>query len=127
MSLIGDWAEKTKNAFGSTLKGYVENVAKPVGRGISTAVLLTDKDNPVYKDGFQLTDIKQTFDDYAGEISPGQALLGGSEVLQPFRGAGQLVFGNKLPTFAKENFDLYDEDQRKQAFETDMMGRILSG
>jgi hypothetical protein len=126
MSLIGDWAEKTKNAFGSTLKGYVENVAKPVGRGISTAVLLTDKDNPVYKDGFQLTDIKQTFDDYAGEISPGQALLGGSEILQPFRGVAQLV-DNKLPTFAKENFDLYDESQRKQAFQTEMTGRILSG
>lgn len=129
MSLIGDWSSNVAKGFGKAIDFYVKEIAKPIGRGISTAVLLTDKDNPVYKDGFQIGDVKKTFDDYAGEISPGQAFFGGSElpVAPLVRGGFNLIRGENAPTFAKKNFDLYDEEQRKQAFETEMTGKLLTG
>ena len=129
MSLISDWAVNTARGVGNALNTYYEKVSKPIGRGISTAVLLTDKDNPVYKDGFQLSDVGETYNKYAKDISPGQALFGASE-LNPISMVGRSIStltGNRGPELFKSDFDIYDAEQRKKAFSDDMTGRILSG
>jgi peptide/nickel transport system ATP-binding protein len=134
MSLISDWAINTARGVGNVLNTYYEKVSKPIGRGISTAALLTDKDNPVYKDGFQLSDVGETYNKYAKDISPGQAIFGASDI-NPLalaaRGASNIastIAGKEVgPTFAKKSFDIYDAEQRKQAFSDELTGRILSG
>jgi hypothetical protein len=78
MSLVSDWAdwvdnnviEKTKSVLGEaieyaapentrrrTVLNKIGEVQRAVGAGISTAALLTDKDNPEFQDGFQLSHI----------------------------------------------------------------------
>ena len=134
MSLISDWAVNTARGVGNALNTYYQKVSKPIGRTISTGLLLTDKDNPVYKDGFQLSDVGQTYREYAKDISPGQALLSGSAVADtlfaPAKLASktsELLGGSGGPTLFKGSFDIYDAAQRKQAFSDEMTGKILSG
>ena len=129
MSLISDWAVNTARGVGNVLNTYYEKVSKPIGRAVSTAALLTDKDNPVYKDGFQLSDVGETYNKYAKDISPGQAIFGASE-LNPISMVGRSIStltGNRGPELFKSNFDIYDAEQRKKAFYDDITGRILSG
>ena len=134
MSLLSDWVVNTARGAGNVLNKYYENISKPIGRGISTALLLTDKDNPEFKDGFQLSDVKATYNKYAKDISPGQALLGASE-LSPFNLVGRSVSniaeniaGKPVgPTMWQGSFDIYDAEQRKKAFSDEMTGKILSG
>ena len=40
-----------------TVLDKLAQVSQAVGAGISTAALLADKENPAYKDGFQISDI----------------------------------------------------------------------
>jgi len=129
MSLISDWAVNSARGVGNAFTKYYNNVARPIGRGISTAVLLTDKDNPEYKDGFQLSDIKSTYDKYSNEISPGQALFGASE-LNPVSMVGRSISnltGDRGPTVFRGDFDVYDAEQRKKAFRDEWTGWLLSG
>ena len=129
MSLISDWAVNTARGVGSLFSKYYNNVARPIGRGISTAALLTDKDNPEFKDGFQLSDIKSTYDKYSNEITPGQALIGGSVLsdvaFAPQRLASKIT--GRGPTVFQGDFDLYNADQRKKAFHDEWTGWLLSG
>lgn len=134
MSLLTDWAVNTARGVGNVLNTYYQKVSKPIGRTISTGLLLTDKDNPLYKDGFQLSDVGDTYRQYAKDISPGQALLAGSAVadtlLAPAKLASktsELLGGSGGPTLFKGSFDIYDAAQRKQAFSDEMTGKILSG
>lgn len=135
MSLLSDWIVNTARSAGNVLNKYYENISKPIGRGISTALLLTDKDNPEFKDGFQLSDIESTWDKYAKDISPGQALISGSAVgdviFAPQKLASkakQVVTGKESgPTMWQGSFDIYNAEQRKKAFSDEMAGRILSG
>lgn len=134
MSLLSDWAVNTARGVGNVFNTYYQKVSRPIGRAISTGLLLTDKDNPVYKDGFQLSDVGQTYREYAKDISPGQALLAGSAVadtlLAPAKLASktsELLGGTGGPTLFKGSFDIYDAAQRKQAFSDEMTGKILSG
>lgn len=134
MSLISDWAVNTARGVGNVLNTYYNKVSRPIGRGISTGLLLTDKDNPVYKDGFQLSDVGQTYREYAKDISPGQALISGSLVgdtlFAPAKLASktsQLLGRDAGPTMFKGSFDIYDAEQRKKAFSDEMSGKILSG
>ena len=129
MSLISDWAVNTARGVGSAFTAYYNKVSKPIGSAISTAALLTDKDNPLYKDGFQLSDVKDTYNKYGKEISPGQAIFGASE-LNPVSMVGRSIAnltGDRGPTLFKGDFDIYDAAQRKQAFSEELTGRILSG
>ena len=116
------------------------NVAQNIGAGISTAALLTDADNPYLKDGFQLTrggsiaegDIGRTFTDYGKVISPAQAIFAGSEaftfpgIRAAIRGGAQLL-GKEVPTGAKKDFNLYDEEQRRVAFDEEVAGKWTTG
>ncbi len=134
MSLISDWAVNTARGVGNLFTTYYEKVSKPIGRTISTGLLLTDKDNPVYKDGFQLSDVGETYREYAKDISPGQAFVSGSLVgdilFSPAKLAAKgtsLVGKESGPTMFKGSFDIYDADQRKQAFYDEFSGRLLTG
>lgn len=126
MSLLNDFGKSLSEGFGNFLRGYT-NVAEKIGRGVSTAGLLTDVDNPEYKDGIQLTDVEKTWEK-SKDISPGQAFIAASD-LPPFgivRDAAR-VLGDKTPTMFKKDFNIYDEQQRKQAFETEIVGKLASG
>ena len=134
MSLISDWAVNTARGVGNAFTTYYNKVSKPIGRAISTGLLLTDKDNPLYKDGFQLSDIGDTYREYAKDISPGQALTSGSAVgdilFAPIKLAAkgsQLLGADNAPTLFKGSFDVYDAAQRKQAFSDELTGRLLTG
>ena len=134
MSLISDWAVNTARGVGSLFTTYYEKISKPIGRTVSTGLLLTDKDNPVYKDGFQLSDVGETYREYAKDISPGQAFVSGSLVgdvlFSPLKLAAKgtaLVGKESGPTMFKGSFDVYDADQRKQAFYNEFSGRLLTG
>jgi hypothetical protein len=134
MSLFSDWVVNTARGVGNVFNKYYENISKPIGRGISTALLLTDKDNPEFQDGFQLSDVKATYNKYAKDISPGQALLSASE-LSPLNTIGrsvsniaETIAGKPVgPTMWQGSFDIYDAAQRKKAFSDEMTGKILSG
>jgi len=116
------------------------NVAQNIGAGISTAALMTDVDNPNYKDGFQLTrrgsfaegDIGRTFTDYGKQISPAQAIFGASEAFT-FPGiragirTGAELLGKEVPTGARKDFNIYDEDQRRVAFDEEIAGKWSTG
>ena len=134
MSLLSDWAVNTARGVGNAFTTYYNKVSRPIGRAISTGLLLTDKDNPLYKDGFQLSDIGDTYNQYAKDISPGQALTSGSAVgdilFAPMKLAAkgsQLLGRENGPTLFKGSFDVYDAAQRKQAFSDELTGRLLTG
>lgn len=126
MSLLNDFGQSLTKGFGKFLEGYT-NVAQKIGRGVSTAALLTDIDNPEYKDGIQLTDVQKTYDK-TKDITPGQAFLGASDLpfLADVRKASRIL-GDKTPTMFKKDFNIYDEQQRRQAFDTEIVGKLASG
>ena len=142
MSLVSDWAnwvdqnvvEKGKALVGETLE-YIapENtrrraalekmgeIQQKVGAGISTGLLLTDKDNPEFKDGFQLSDIAATYRGPAQKISPAQAAFGASDIA-PLNIPRRLfnvaeTLGANVPTGERKDFDIYDENQRRKSFD----------
>lgn len=116
------------------------NVAQNIGAGISTAALLTDSNNPTLQDGFQLTkggsiaegDIGRTFTDYGKVISPAQAIFGASDI-GPAPGIragirlGANLIGADVPTGAKKDFNIYDEEQRRVAFDEEIIGKWSTG
>lgn len=116
------------------------NVAQNIGAGISTAALLTDSDNPTLQDGFQLTrggsfaqgDIARTFNEYGKVISPAQAVLAGSDIgpsplIRAGIRTGAELIGADVPTGARKDFDLYNEDQRRKAFDEEIIGKWSVG
>ena len=126
MSILQDFGNALSKGFGKFLETY-DKVAKPIGRSISTGILLTDTDNPEFNDGFQLSDIKRTYK-RAEKISPGQAFVGASDL--PVQGLARAIarpFGDKAPTFLQKDFDIYNEEQRKKAFNDEIVGKIASG
>lgn len=155
MSLVSDWAnwvdqsiiEKGKAAIGGTFEYLApENtrrrevldkmgtVQRAIGSGISTGLLLTDKNNPEFQDGFQLSDIGNTYRNEAQKISPTQALFAASDLpmvglpAQVIR-AGYKLAGQeaKTPTGARADFNIYDDTQRRKAFEEEILGKWATG
>ena len=127
MSLLGDFGQSLSKGFGKALNAYT-NVASKMGRAASTGLLLTDTENPEYKDGFQLSDISKTYEK-TKTITPGQAFLGASDL--PFvneaRKVTEFIAGENTPTMFKKDFNIYEEEQRKQAFEKEIIGKLASG
>ena len=102
-----------------------------VGAGLSTAALLTDKQNPAYRDGFQISDIAETYRGPAQQISPSQALFGASD-LAPFNLPRQVLnvaedLGVNVPTGGRRDFDIYNEEQRRKAFDDELVGKWATG
>jgi hypothetical protein len=152
MSLVSDWAnwvdqnvvEKGKALVGETLEYLApENtrrrsalekmgeIQQKVGAGISTGLLLTDKDNPEFKDGFQLSDIAATYRGPAQQISPAQAAFGASD-LAPLNIPRRLfnvaeTLGANVPTGGRKDFNIYDENQRRKAFDEEIIGKWATG
>lgn len=129
MSLLDRFGESISQGFGKFLEGY-DKVAKPIGRTISTGILLGDRENPELQDGFQLDDFKKTYK-RAETITPGQAMLV-SEVspVKPIVAgvkAVSRITGKQAPKFLQEDFNIYEEQQRKQAFEEEIAGKLASG
>lgn len=106
-------------------------VSQAAGAGLSTAALLTDKDNPAYKDGFQISDIAETYRGPAQKISPSQALFGASDIA-PFNLPRQALnvaedLGFNVPTGGRRDFDIYNEEQRRKAFDEELIGKFSTG
>ena len=129
MSLLDNFGQSLSKGFGKFLETY-DKIAKPIGQTISTGFLLGDRENPELQDGFQLDDVKRTYE-RAKTISPGQAML--VSEISPFKGitevakVGIKAFGKEAPKFLQEDFNIYEEQQRKQAFEEEIVGKIASG
>ena len=114
-----------------TVLDKVSQAQRAVGAGLSTAALLTDKQNPAYRDGFQISDIAKTYRGPAQQISPSQALFGASD-LAPFNLPRQALnvaedLGVNVPTGGRRDFDIYNEEQRRQAFDTELAGKWSTG
>jgi hypothetical protein len=152
MSLVSDWAEwvdnnvieKGKAVLGEAIEyaapentkrrtalNKIGEVQRTIGAGLSTAALLTDQNNPEFKDGFQLSDIASTYRGPAQKISPTQALFGASD-LAPFnlpRKAFNLAesLGVNVPTGGRKDFNIYDDAQRRKAFDEEIIGKWTTG
>lgn len=114
-----------------TVLDKLAQVSQAVGAGISTAALLTDKENPAYKDGFQISDIAETYRGPARQISPIQAVFGASDI-PPFdlpRKAFNVAedLGLNVPTGGRRDFDIYNEEQRRKAFDEELVGKWSTG
>ena len=114
-----------------TVLDKMAQAQRAVGAGLSTAALLTDKQNPAYKDGFQISDIAETYRGPAQQISPSQALFGASD-LAPFNLPRQALnvaedLGINVPTGGRRDFDIYNEEQRRQAFDKELAGKWSTG
>ena len=106
-------------------------VGQAVGAGLSTAALLTDKQNPAYRDGFQVSDIAETYRGPARKISPSQAAFGASDI-PPFNVPRTLLnvaedLGFNVPTGGRRDFDIYNEEQRRKAFDEELIGKFSTG
>ena len=113
----------------------IETVAKPARQALSTAGLVLEQteDNPanLFK--------KETWDkaqQYKDEASVGQSLY--AQRIDPLsmglKSAATIaeVFGVEntdrfLPQFLREDFDIFDPQQRDQAYKKSLYGRIVSG
>ena len=113
----------------------IETVAKPIRQGLSTVGLALEQaeDNPanLFK--------KETWDkaqQYKDEASVGQSLY--AQRIDPLsmglKSAATIaeVFGVEntdrfLPQFLREDFDIFDPQQRDQAYKKSLYGRIVSG
>ena len=114
-----------------TVLNKMAQVSQAVGAGLSTAALLTDKQNPAYRDGFQISDIAETYRGPAKQISPSQALFGASD-LAPFNLPRQALniaedLGVNVPTGGRRDFDIYNEEQRRKAFDEELVGKWSTG
>jgi len=114
-----------------TVLDKAAQIGQAVGAGISTIPLLADKQNPAYKDGFQISDIKETYYGPARQISPAQALFGASEIA-PFNLPRQALnvaedLGVNVPTGGRRDFDIYNENQRRIAFDEELIGKWSTG
>jgi hypothetical protein len=114
-----------------TVLDKMAQAQRAVGAGLSTAALLTDKQNPAYKDGFQISDIAETYRGPAQQISPTQALFGASD-LPPFNLPRQALnvaedLGVNVPTGGRRDFDIYNEEQRRKAFDEELVGKWSTG
>jgi hypothetical protein len=113
----------------------IETVAKPARQALSTVGLVLEQteDNPanLFK--------KETWDkaqQYKDEASVGQSLY--AQRIDPLsmglKSAATIaeVFGVEntdrfLPQFLREDFDIFDPQQREQAYKKSLYGRIVSG
>ena len=114
-----------------TVLDKVAQAQRALGAGLSTAALLTDKQNPAYKDGFQISDIAETYRGPAQQISSTQALFGASD-LPPFNLPRQALnvaedLGVNVPTGGRRDFDIYNEEQRRKAFDEELVGKWSTG
>jgi len=114
-----------------TVLNKMAQTAQAVGAGISTAALLTDKENPAYRDGFQISDIAETYRGPARQISPAQAVFGASDI-PPFNLPRQVLnvaesLGANVPTGGRRDFDIYNEEQRRKAFDEELIGKWSTG
>jgi hypothetical protein len=114
-----------------TVLNKMAQVQTAIGAGLSTAALLTDKQNPAYKDGFQISDIAETYRGPAQQISPSQALFGASD-LAPFNLPRQALnvaedLGVNVPTGGRRDFNIYNEEQRRKAFDDELVGKWSTG
>jgi hypothetical protein len=114
-----------------TVLNKMGQIQSAVGAALSTPSLLTDKNNPVYKDGFQLSDIAETYRGPAKQISPAQALFGASNIA-PFNLPRKALnvaesLGVNVPTGGRRDFDIYNEEQRRKAFDEELIGKFSTG
>jgi len=99
-------------------------VSRAVGAGISTAALLTDKERPT-------SGIVETYRGPAQQISPMQALFGASDIA-PFNLPRKALnvaedLGFNVPTGGRRDFDIYNEEQRRKAFDEELAGKWSTG
>jgi hypothetical protein len=98
-----------------------------------------EKNNPIYNNGFSLDGVKKAWD-ASRNISPGQAFM--TQVGKPvnmfndaFSDVASFASGGAINTdkfvqdhilFAANDFDIFDKNQRKEAFGDQATGRISS-
>jgi hypothetical protein len=119
---------------GTRRRGVLDKMAEvgqAVGAGFSTIPLLADKQNPAYRDGFQVSDIAETYRGPAKQISPAQAAFGASDIA-PFNIPRKLFniaedLGFNVPTGGRRDFDIYNEEQRRKAFDEELIGKFSTG
>jgi len=85
---------------------------------------LHQKTHVEFKDGFQLSDIAATYRGPAQKISPAQAAFGASDIA-PLNIPRKLfgiaeTLGANVPTGGRKDFDIYDENQRRKAFDEEI-------
>ena len=132
-ALLGETIEYAAPV-GTRRRGVLDKMAEiqtAVGAGLSTAALLTDKENPAYRDGFQISDIAETYRGPARQISPSQALFGASDI-PPFNVPRKALnvaesLGFNVPTGGRKDFDIYNEEQRRKAFDEELIGKWATG
>jgi hypothetical protein len=109
-------------------------------QAVSFGLTIDEKTNPIWQGGFNTDGVKKAWD-ASRNISPGQAVMREvGNVINPFdnafNGIVKTVSGGKLSgsdkfiqdhiLFAANNFDIFDKNQRKEAFGEQQVGRIGS-
>ena len=109
-------------------------------QAVSFGLTLPEKTNPIWNSGFNIDAVKKAWD-ASRQISPGQAVIRtlGSPIdsfNDTFSGIVKTVSGGKLSgadkfiqdhiLFAANDFDIFDKNQRREAFGVQDVGRIGS-
>jgi hypothetical protein len=107
---------------------------------VSFGLSLDEKTNPLWQGSFDVNKVKKAWD-ASRDISPGQAVMRQlGQAVDPFdnafNGIVKTVSGGKLSgtdkfmqdhiLFAANDFDIFDKNQRKEAFSNQAVGRIGS-
>lgn len=131
-------------------EGYVQRIFNGINKVLdfahqvsAFALTTVDSKNPIYNEGFNFDAVKKSWD-AASKISAGQAfqragakVIPGINLIDNFSSAVKTVSGGKLSGFDRfmedhllyltNDFDIYDQQQRKTAFEEQAIGRWASG
>jgi hypothetical protein len=118
-------------------KGFWQKTSETLEKGYNLAAQavvfglgVADENNPLWKGQFDIENIRKSWQE-AGKISPGQMMLntiaqGSIGVFDKFNlGLGDEFIKENL-LFGSNNFNIYDGNQRKAAFEEQTAGRVGS-
>lgn len=130
-----------QSGFWSKIFAGMEKAYNFSSQVVSFGLTLGEKDNPLYQGGFEFDNVKNSWN-AARQISPGRAFVRTfagnsiSDIEGLFSGvvktvsAGQLSGADKFlqdhMLFAANDFNIYDEAQREEAFRTQTVGRFSS-
>jgi len=132
-------APKEPGFWGKIFAG-MEKAYNFASQAVSFGLTLDEKTNPIWQGGFNVDGVKKAWDG-SRNISPGQAVMRQfGQVVDPFddvfNGIVKTVSGGKLSgtekfmqdhiLFAANDFDIFDKNQRKEAFSNQAVGRIGS-